>query len=82
MGVNTATSTCNDPTVTITNRGWLPGSDLPFEMGADGLNYTANSTSPTSPWFESMVFPENPSGRIKTPHLPANRRVCDGVSTR
>ena len=26
-----------------------------------------------------MVFPENPSGRIKTGKLPVNRRVCDGV---
>ena len=27
-----------------------------------------------------MVFPENPSGAIKTPQLPdASRRICDGV---
>ena len=74
-----ATSTCNDPTVTVSNRGWLPGSPFPVEAGADGNDYAADSTSPNSPWFESMVFPENPSGRIKVGRLPANRRVCDGV---
>lgn len=42
--------------------------------------YSAISDSPNSPWFESMVFPENPSGVFKTPRHPnANRRVCDGV---
>lgn len=71
---------CYEPTVTITTRGWFPGTDLPVEMGGDGVMYAANSDSPASPWFESMVFPENPSGVIKKPQLPdPNRRVCDGV---
>jgi len=42
--------------------------------------YSADSTSPNSPFFESLVFPENPSGKIKIPQVPnADRRVCDGV---
>lgn len=42
--------------------------------------YAADSASSSSPWIESMVFPENPSGVIKTTQLPdSNRRVCDGV---
>ena len=74
--------------VTISNRGWLPPAGggtptFPVENGAavNGVvtAYSADSTSPLSPWFESMVFPENPSGRIKTGKLPVNRRVCDGV---
>jgi hypothetical protein len=76
----TNTSTCKDPTITISNVGWLPLTPLPVRMGGDGSNYTADSTSDASPWFESMVFPENPSGKIKTPQLKnPNRRVCDGV---
>ena len=43
--------------VTISNRGWLPGSAYPVETGADGVAYSADSTATTSPWFESMVFP-------------------------
>jgi hypothetical protein len=74
------TTSCKDPTVTITSRGWLPLTPLPVEMGGDGLMYQADSASPASPWFESMVFPENPSGVIKQTRLPdSNRRVCDGV---
>jgi hypothetical protein len=49
-------------------------------MGADGVMYPANSDSPNSPWFESMVWPENPTGKLKTPQIAdSNRRVCDGV---
>jgi hypothetical protein len=74
------TTSCNDPTVSITTRGWLPLTPLPVEMGGDGLMYQADSASSASPWFESMVFPENPSGVIKQSRLPdPNRRVCDGV---
>lgn len=74
------TSTCTDPTVTITAVGWAPGSPLPERTGFDGLSYVANSASPNSPWVESLVFPENPSGTVKTVQLPnADRRVCDGV---
>lgn len=73
-------TSCNDPVVTISNRGWLPLTPFPVEMGGDGMMYAADSTSPSSPWMESMVFPENPSGKIKTPQLAdSNRRVCDGV---
>ena len=53
---------------------------LPVRTGGDGLTYAADSTSAASPWFESMVFPENPSGKITTPQISdPNRRVCDGV---
>ena len=69
---------CNEPTVTINKVGFFPGN-IPERVGGDNVTYSATSTSPTSPWFESLVFPENPSGVIKTPQLPANRRVCDGV---
>ena len=64
-------------TISISMVGWLPGTDFPERAGADGIMYKANSMSPNSPWMESLVFPENPSGTIKTPQLPANRRVCD-----
>lgn len=74
-----ADDSCRRPTVTISNRGWLPLTPFPTEMGGDGNMYSADSDSPASPWFESMVFPENPSGKMKTPQLSANRRVCDGV---
>jgi hypothetical protein len=74
------TSSCKDPTVTITTVGWLPNTPLPTARGFDGVEYAADSDSPNSPWFESLVFPENPSGRLKTPQIPiVNRRVCDGV---
>ena len=70
--------TCADDTdVTLSVVGWVPGTTLPTAVGADGNTYSADSTSVNSPWLESMVFPENPSGVIKTPQLPANRRVCD-----
>jgi hypothetical protein len=75
-----ATDTCKDPTITVNVVGWLPNTPIPEAMGDDGTMYPANSASPNSPWFESLVFPENPSGVIKTPILPnANRRMCDGV---
>jgi len=70
---------CNEPTVTVNNRGFFP-PNIPSEVGGDGITYLATSDSPNSPWFESMVFPENPSGTVKTPQLPnPMRRVCDGV---
>jgi len=72
-----ADDSCKDPTVTISNVGWLPLTPLPIKVGGDGLTYAADSVDPASPWFESMVFPENPSGKIKTPQIPdPNRRVC------
>jgi hypothetical protein len=71
--------TCNDPIVTVNNVGYFP-PNIPSRLGGDNNTYAADSSSDASPWFESMVFPENPSGRIKTPQIPnANRRVCDGV---
>jgi hypothetical protein len=74
------TTTCNEPVVTISKIGWLPLTPYPEAEGADGLMYPANSASPLSPWFESLVWPENPTGKMKTPQLPnVNRRVCDGV---
>lgn len=75
-----ANMTCNDPTVAISVVAWVPLTDLPSATGGDGNVYAADSASAASPWMESMVFPENPTGKIKTPQLPnANRRVCDGV---
>ena len=64
-------------TISISAVGWLPGTALPEATGADGVTYTPDSTDPNSPWMESLVFPENPSGVIKTPQGPAGRRVCD-----
>jgi hypothetical protein len=71
---------CKDADLSINVQGWLPNTPFPEAVGGDGLVYAANSASPSSPWFESMVFPENPSGVIKVGQLPdPNRRVCDGV---
>ena len=71
---------CRDPTVTVTAVGWLPLTPHPVRLGGDNQTYAANSDSPNSPWFESMVFPENPSGKLKTPQIAnPNRVVCDGV---
>lgn len=75
-----ADDSCKTGTVTISNRGWVPGSELPTEMGGDGEMYRADAQTTASPWFESMVFPENPSGKLKTTQIGvANRLVCDGV---
>lgn len=71
--------TCDHKTVTISTRGWMPGETLPSAIGADGGVYSADNTSAASPWFETMVYPENPSGVRKTPQLAADRRICDGV---
>lgn len=66
--------------ITITRMGWFPGNPLPTCVGFDNVTYSADSSDPNSPWYETMVFPENPSGELKTPQLPdSNRRVCDGV---
>jgi hypothetical protein len=74
------TNTCTNPTVSLKTVGWLPGTPLPVAAGFDGVNYTADSDSPNSPWIETLVIPENPSGKIKTPQLPnVDRRICDGV---
>ena len=74
------TTACNDPTVTVNVVGWFPSTPYPERMGGDGRMYSAISDDPASPWFESLVFPENPSGVFKqTRHPNPNRRVCDGV---
>lgn len=74
------TDSCLDPTITITSVGWLPGTDLPNVTGGDGTLYFVDSASPASPWFESMVFPENPTGKLKTSQIGnPERLVCDGV---
>lgn len=74
------TTTCNEPDVTVNYAGWFPGTPYPERMGGDGLMYSADSAAPGSPFFESLVFPENPTGVFKTPRHPnVNRRVCDGV---
>jgi hypothetical protein len=59
-------------TVTIHQRGWLPGTPIPVEAG-----YPADSTDPNSPWMETLVWPENPTGELKTTIGPVSRRVCD-----
>jgi hypothetical protein len=74
-----ADDSCKEPTIKVQNVGFFP-PNIPSRTGGDGNTYPANSASSASPWFESMVFPENPSGTIKTPQIPdPNRRVCDGV---
>jgi len=55
-----ADNTCKLPIVTLTYVGWFSGTPLPVRMGADGVNYTADSTDIKSPWFETFVYPENP----------------------
>ena len=73
--------------ITINQVGWLPGTAVPTAVGGDGVTYSADSTDSNSPWLETVVFPENPSGWIKTvasgglliPDSLAKRRVCDGV---
>jgi hypothetical protein len=64
-------------TITISQRGWVFGTPLPVEQGADGLDYTADSTDPNSPWMETLVWPENPTGVLKTTQGPVERRICD-----
>ncbi|KAJ8613007.1 hypothetical protein CTAYLR_004045 [Chrysophaeum taylorii] len=65
--------------VTISDMGWFPGNVLPSCAGFDNVSYSADSTSANSPWIETMVWPENPSGVLKTPQIPdSNRRICDG----
>jgi hypothetical protein len=74
------TTTCNDPDISVSVVGWFPSTPFPERMGGDGLMYSAVSDSPSSPWFENMVFPENPSGVFKIPRHPnVNRRVCNSV---
>lgn len=74
-----ANNSCKQPIVILSYVGWFPGNPLPVRTGGDGLNYTADSNSLASPWMETLVYPENPSGLLKTPVLPrASRRVCDG----
>ena len=60
-------------TISISMIGWLPGTPFPTAVGADNITYSADSTSPNSPWMESLVFPENPSGVINNTRLDS----CD-----
>jgi hypothetical protein len=55
---------CNEPTVTVNKVGFFPGN-IPERMGGDNVTYSATSSSPTSPWFESLVFPEVRTVRIE-----------------
>ena len=72
---------CLEPTITMSHIGWFPLTEYPTVTGGDGLVYAADSLDPNSPWIENIVFPENPSGVIKTPILSENpnRVLCDGV---
>ncbi len=71
---------CKAGDVNLINVGYFPSVGFPERLGGDNVTYAATSTSEKSPWFESMVFPENPSGVLKTPQISdPNRRVCDGV---
>jgi len=73
-----AGGTCKDPTITMTRVGYFPGQTLPKRAGDDGVEYDAASTSEKSPWFERMVWPENPTGEVRTQVGPQSRLVCDG----
>mmetsp|Transcript_6170 Transcript_6170/g.15734 ORF Transcript_6170/g.15734 Transcript_6170/m.15734 type:complete len:704 (+) Transcript_6170:794-2905(+) len=72
--------TCPDVDVTVEMVGWFAGSGYPSKMSGYMEDVIATSTMMTSPWFESMVYPENPSGKVKKSNIPAsmNRLVCDG----
>lgn len=76
----TVNLTCPTDDVTVTMVGWIPDTAYPSRVSAYGVNVLATSTDPLSPWFESLVFPENPSGKVKTANIPASakRLVCDG----
>jgi len=73
-----ATDTCKTGTVSVTRVGWFPNQPLPQRAGDDGNMYDASSTADASPWFERMVWPENPTGETRTGMAPVNRRICDG----
>lgn len=76
----TVNVTCPTDDVSVVMVGWFPGTAYPSRASAYGVDVIATSTDVNSPWFESMVFPENPSGAVKTQNIPAaaNRLVCDG----
>merc|ERR1719502_1244587 len=65
-----ATDTCKTGTITLTRVGYFPGQPLPKRTGDDGLEYDVSSTASTSPWFERMVWPENPTGEVRTQQGP------------
>mmetsp|Transcript_83514 Transcript_83514/g.233024 ORF Transcript_83514/g.233024 Transcript_83514/m.233024 type:complete len:780 (+) Transcript_83514:59-2398(+) len=73
-----ADDSCKRPTLTMQRHGWFPGQPLPRAVGDDGAEYDASSSSDASPWFERMVWPENPTGETRTAQGPSNRLVCDG----
>jgi hypothetical protein len=73
-----AADTCKTGTITLKRHGWFPGTPLPMAAGDDGQMYDASSEADTSPWFERMVWPENPTGETRTQQGPAKRLVCDG----
>lgn len=73
-----ATDSCKSPTITLTRVGWFSGTALPQRAGDDGTMFDAASTDTASPWFERMVWPENPTGEIRTQQGPASRLLCDG----
>jgi len=73
-----ATDTCKTGTISAERVGWFPGQPLPQKPGDDGNMYAVDSTADASPWFERMVWPENPTGETRTGMGPVNRRICDG----
>jgi hypothetical protein len=73
-----AADTCKTGSITLTRVGWFPGQPLPKRTGDDGIEYDVSSTSAASPWFERMVWPENPTGETRTAQGPTNRLLCDG----
>jgi len=73
-----ATDSCKSGTITMTRVGYFPSQALPKAKGDDGLEYDASSTDAKSPWFERMVWPENPTGETRKQAGPADRLVCDG----
>lgn len=55
-----SSNSCKSPSITISYVGWFPYTPLPTRKGGDNITYAANSNSASSPWFETMVMPENP----------------------
>lgn len=77
-----ADDSCKTGNLKLTRVGWFPNQPLPTAKGDDGKDYSPDSNDAASPWFERMVWPENPTGDWdRKQQGPADRLVCDGCYT-